>query len=137
MLGMMLINSLESGKRITEEEKRQFVDAMEDKDRKPKKEDIVYEDLKKEYVKSKIEGKITVMNKENSKEISDDSTFFVRNSRYDDWRKSNDFKNFNRLDSKPGWYRTDSRRRWMRSGSRMLRSEPGSFSRDRRGKSAE
>ena len=49
----------------------------------------------------------------------------------------NDFRNFNQSDSKPGWYRTNSRRRWMRSGSQTSRPEPGSFSRDRRGKSAE
>ena len=71
MLGIMLINRLESGKRITEEEKRRFVDIMEDKNRKPKKEDIIFKAFKKEYAKSKIEGKRKVTQEETS-------AFFVR-----------------------------------------------------------
>ena len=78
--------------------------------------------------KSKIEGKRKVTQEETPE-------FFFRNSRYDNWNKSRDYKNFQRSDSKPGWYRTDSRRHGMKSGSQPpwshLRSALSSFSRDR------
>ena len=59
------------------------------------------------------------------------STFFARTSRYDNWKKSGDFRNFRRSESKPGWYRTESKKRWMRLNSQQLRS----FSRKREDRS--
>ena len=76
MLGMMLVTGLEKGKKITMEEKRRLMDVMEDAERNPRNEDVVFDVMKKEYAKSKIEGKRASMKKENS----DDSTYFVRNS---------------------------------------------------------
>ena len=57
MLGMMLVIGLEKGKKIMNEEKRRLMDVMEDEERNPRSEDVVYYVLKKEYAKSKIEGK--------------------------------------------------------------------------------
>ena len=71
MLGMMLVTGLEKGKKIMKEEKQRLMDVMEDEERNPRSEDVVYDVLKKEYAKSKIEGKRASM----PKESSDDSTF--------------------------------------------------------------
>ena len=64
MLGMKLVTGLEKVKKITKEEKQRLMDVMEDEDRNPKGEDVVYDVLQKEYANSKIEGKRAVMKKE-------------------------------------------------------------------------
>ncbi len=125
MLGMIMIAGLEDSKKITDEEKRKFREVMENDGRKPKDEKVVIGELKKEYARLKIEGK-----RDEAKDEAT-STFFARDSRMDKWKKGEDFKNFRRSVSKPGWYRTDSRKRWMRSGSRQG-SRPRSSSEQRR-----
>ena len=99
---------------------------MENGGRKPKDEKVVISELKKEYARLKIEGK-----RDEAKDESATSTFFATDSRMDKWKKGDDFKNYRRSVSKPGWYRTESKRRWMRSGSRQG-SRPRSSSEQRR-----
>ena len=55
---------------------------------------------------------------------------FVRNLIYDNCKQSRDFKNFQRSESRPGWYRTNLRRWWVRP------TRPtASFSKDKQGSS--
>ena len=111
---MMLINGLEKAKRITEEEKQRFIDVIQDENRKPKEEEVVFGALKKEFAKCKLEGKHKGVQKEGG-ETSE--TLFIRNSRFDNWKKSGDFKNFQRSELRPRWFRTNSRLCWMKPGS--------------------
>ena len=68
-------------------------------------------ELRKEYAKLKIERK------RDKKKDESTSTFFTRNSRFDNWKRTKDFNNFKRSESKPGWWRTESKKIQIRQRS--------------------
>ena len=60
MLGMMLIKSLTENKQISGEERRRFVEIIENGDRQLKDDKVLIANLKAEYSRTKIEGKYDV-----------------------------------------------------------------------------
>ena len=116
MLGMIMIHGLEEGKKISIYTKRRFIKAMEYRDKKPKQENIIFQSLRTEYIRVKVEGRRDILRE-------DTSVFFAQTYRFEDQKQSQDFKNFKISESRPGQYIMDSWRRWFqRSNSHQLRS---------------
>ena len=57
MLGMRLIKSLTENKQISGEERRRFVETIENGDRQPKDDRVLIAKFKAEYSRTNIEGK--------------------------------------------------------------------------------
>ena len=109
MLVVMMIEGLYGGQKIKEEERRRFLEVIEDPtSRGPKEESKIMQDFETEYKKLKVEGQRVTLKDENT-------AFWTQNggrSRMDSWKRG-DFKKTDQ-----GFWRS-------KSGNRDWRSQSG------------
>ena len=132
LLGIMMVEKAYDRGNITAEEKRRLVDAMETHngtDRKPREDDEVFNLLKTEYRKLKIENNRNIKTKPPGSSESSCYVHYGENrSRWQRWqnfKQRPDFYKFHRSNSNPGFWRTQSgtyRRAPSRTPSRPSRS---------------
>ena len=87
LLAMMFLGGLSRSKKVTEEEKRRMMEIVEKGDRSPKGENELMDGLRKEFMRSKVEGKRTGIV---ATDVS--STYYAEDSRsgYDGRRRDGD-----------------------------------------------
>ena len=111
-MSMMFLKVSSESEHISEAEKREMNNVIDESN-----ENNMFEKLKQCYKKIKVEGK-------RNHEDDDKKTFYMDSgrSKYDRWKRSQDFQKFQRSKSNPRYWRTRSGGTWRRSPSSKNRS---------------